>query len=204
MAKRGIALWLLAPVVLLIACANRQPASRFDARLQHRGFSAARPPHDQWFLLLSEQSPPNLLFRRTVAGSAHSFLFEAQLASIEGAPASDVDFAAFVEKRMTAIRDTDRFSLLSYQGQLAPRQGQVCVRYAMETLDRENPLFPGVELRTSFKGVACRHPAWPDTILDWRYSERAPASELDPSLAAEGDALIEGIVIETAPGVPAR
>jgi hypothetical protein len=104
---------------------------------------------------------------------------------------------------MVAVGDPQRREVLSYRANPTSPQGQFCVRYSLQSIDRKSPVLPDIELNMNFEGIACRHPLWPNAILDAHYSERGPARELDPSLHPEGEQLLRGITTEVEPGVPA-
>lgn len=187
----------------IVACTNRLPASALAPRLQYQGFSVARPPNDSWYVNRNEQNHTALLFRREVAGEAHSFFFAVRVSALEREPSSDDDFTELVHRYMVAVNDPQRHQVLSYDAMPTSLQGQFCLRYTLQTIDRKSPVLPDRHLRMSFGGIACRHPLWPNAVLDAHYSERGPLNELDPSLHHEGDQLLRGVVIEVAPGVPA-
>jgi hypothetical protein len=201
--KIGLATLLLAVCSLAIGCANRLPASALAPRLQYQGFSSARPPNDNWYVNRNEQDHTTLLFRREVSGNTHSFFFAVQLNKLEREPRSNEDFAELVRGHMVAVTDPQRHEVLSYHSEPEPRQGQFCVRYSLQTLDRKSPVLPGRELSMNFEGLACRHPLWPNAILDAYYSERGVAHELDSTLHSEGEQLLQGLTIEVQPGLPA-
>jgi hypothetical protein len=190
----------LASCGLLIGCATRVPASALPPRLQYQGFSSARPPNDHWFINRHEQQPGLLLFRRDVVGASHSFFFAVQMRGLQREPRSNEDFADLVHQSMVEVTDPERHQVISYGAEPVTHQGQYCLRYTLETIDRRSPVAPGLELNMNFEGLACRHPRWPDVMLDAFYSERGVPQELDPTLAAEGEQLLRGITIEVAPG----
>ena len=150
-----------------------------------------------------EQKPTTLLFRREVSGNAHSFFFSVELSALERTPTSDDDFAELVREKMVAVTDPTRNEVLSYEATPTSRQGQFCVRYQLRSLDKKSPVVPGQVLNMNFEGIACRHPLWPNGVLDSSYSERGPAEQLDPSLESEGEQLLQGVTIEVEPGTPA-
>ena len=194
---------LVALSALAIACANRLPASRLEPRLQYQGFSASRPPNDSWYMNRDEQRPTTLLFRREISGEARSFFFSVELAALERNPTSNDDFAELVRMKMVAITDPARNEVLAYEAAPTSRQGQFCIRYQLRTLDKKSPVFPGRVLRMNFEGIACRHPRWPNAVLDSSYSERGLAEDIDPSLRSEAEQLLQGVTIEVEPGTPA-
>lgn len=179
---------------------NVVPTHRMLPTLQQQGFSAERPPNGEWYLRRSEQKPTVLLYRRKAIGETHSFYFAVRLERLEREPESSEDFAELVRKRATT---TTRNEVLHYEAEPTTRQGQVCLRYVIRAIDRGSPHHPGKELAMNLYGVACRHPLWPDAVLDAFYSERALPEQLDPSLHAEGEQLLRGVTIEVAPGEPA-
>jgi hypothetical protein len=150
-----------------------------------------------------EQRPTTLLFRREVSGEARSFLFSVELSALERNPTSDADFAELVRTKMVIVTDPARHEVLAYEVTPTYRQGQSCVRYQLRTLDKKSPVLPGQVLRMNFEGIACRHPLWPNGVLDASYSERGPAEDIEPSLKSEGEQLLRGVTIEVEPGKPA-
>jgi hypothetical protein len=203
MPKLHFAVSLLALSCTLVACANRLPASHLQSRVQYQGFSASRPPNDSWFMNRDEQTPTTLLFRREVIGAAHSFFFSVQLVALERTPTSDDDFAELVQAMSVAVTDPSRHEVVSYEATPTSRQGQSCVRYQLRSLDKKSPVAPGQVLRMNFEGLACRHPLWPNVVLDMSYSERGLAEKIDPSLRSEGEQLLQGVTIEVGPNTPA-
>jgi hypothetical protein len=150
-----------------------------------------------------EQRPTTLLFRRDVSGEARSFFFSVELSALDRNPTSDDDFAELVRTKMVAVTDPTRHEVLDYEATPTSRQGQFCVRYQLQTLDKKSPVLPGQVLRMNFEGIACRHPLWPNAVLDSSYSERGLAEGIDPSLRSEAEELLLGVVIEVEPGKPA-
>jgi len=203
MRASNLAILLVVVCMVATGCATRLPASALASRLQYQGFSSSRPPNDNWFMNRSEQDHTTLLFRREVHGETHTFLFAVQLTGLEREPSSNEDFTELVHQHMVAVNDPDRHEVVSYDSRPAPHQGQFCVRYTLQTVDRKSPVLPGLELSMNFEGLACRHPLWPNAILDAYYSERGIPAELDPTLGAEGEQLLRGLIIEVKPGVPA-
>jgi hypothetical protein len=150
-----------------------------------------------------EQKPTTLLFRREVSGAPQSFFFSVELSGLERTPRSDEDFAELVRAMSVTVTDPSRHEVLLYEATPTSRQGQFCVRYQLRTLDKKSPVFPGQTLRMNFEGIACRHPLWPNAVLDMSYSERGLAEQINPSLRSEGEQLLQGVTIEIEPGKPA-
>lgn len=196
-------LLLLATLIACAGCANVVPRDAMDSRVRRTGFSVARPPNSAWFLRRDEQSADSLMFRRSVSGDTHTVFFSVRVLGLERGPWSDDDFEQLVRKHNVAVEDEQQFEVVSYASEREVRQGQSCVRYAMETIERHKPLVPGVELRMQFLGLACRHPLWPNGFVDAFYSERGAARDLDETFEAEGAQLLEGVTIELSPGTPA-
>jgi hypothetical protein len=203
MRKGNLAILTLVVCVVTTNCATKQSASTLAPRLQHQGFSSPRPPNNSWFMKKSEQNPTTLLFRREVPGKTHTFFYAIQLSQLEREPSSNEDFTELVHQLMVAVDDPGRHEVLSYVSRPSPRQGQFCVRYTLRVIDRKSPVFPGRELRMNLEGLACRHPLWPNVLLDAFYSERGMPEELEPALGIEGEQLLKGLIIEVKPGVPA-
>jgi hypothetical protein len=53
------------------------------------------------------------------------------------------------------------------------------------------------------RGFRCLHRAWLKVTLDFFYSERGLADEIDPKLWEEGEEFLRGVRIDVAPGTPA-
>jgi hypothetical protein len=104
---------------------------------------------------------------------------------------------------MIAVTDPARHEVLAYEAMPTSRQGQFCVRYEMRSLDKKSPVSSGQVLRMNFEGIACRHPLWPNGVLDSSYSERGLGEGIDPSLKSEGEQLLRGVTMEVEPGMPA-
>jgi len=150
-----------------------------------------------------EQTSSTLLFRREVSGEAQSFYFSVRLSKFPKAPSSDDEFVQMVETMSVTVTDPSRHEILSYKATPTSRQSQFCVRYELRLLDKKSPAVPAKVLIMHIAGIACRHPLWPDVVADMYYSERGISEQIDPSLRSEGEQLLQGIVIEVAPGTPA-
>ena len=197
------ALLLLVLLLTCGGCANMVPRDAMDSRYSRTGFSAARPASSEWYLLRDEQSANSLMFRRHVPGETHTAYFSARMLKLEREPRSHEDFEGLVRESNVVVGDPRRFEVVSYSAERELRQGQQCVRYVMETIERQNPLVPTLELHMRFLGRACRHPLWPSAVLDAFYSERGAAPDLKETFEAEGSLLLEGVLIEVGPGTPA-
>jgi hypothetical protein len=163
-------------------------------RLQHVGFSIARPEGDSWFLRISEQKRDRALLRRDVGDLPHSFFFEVQMVQLDRAATSHEDFAALA--RMDGHLSPQRFEVVAYRQEPATVQGQWCIRYESTAKDRASPLAPGEVLVVVDRGLVCRHPSWPGAVVTMHYSEQALPDGLVPVLYPEGEALLRGTRIE--------
>lgn len=164
-------------------------------RLEHVGFSIARPAGPSWFLRTSEQKRDHALLRRDVGARPHSFFFEVQMVQLERPPTSHEDFATAA--RMDGHLNPPRFELVAYRQESVTVQGQWCIRYESTAKDRASPLAPGQVLVVVDRGFVCKHPSWPGAVVTMHYSQQALPDGLEPVLFAEGEELLRGTRIET-------
>lgn len=167
-------------------------------RLTYHGFSFDRPASTEWYLLRSEEDYTDVILRRAAGGSGlHTFYARVSLGGIDREPASHEEFAVLV--RTEEQRAPYEVRTVSYEQALTTRQDQWCIRFDGTYVAVDAPKAEGRELTMIVRGYRCLHPAWPATTLDFYYSERGPAAELDPRLAEEGEAFLDGVRIEIGP-----
>jgi hypothetical protein len=188
---------------LLVACApfGRIGYTEMSPRLDYQGFSFERPPNAHWFLLQREESYTSVTLRRELASSTHSFYANVSLGGIERQPATHEEFAELARskgQRAPYPVQTER-----YEQELTTRQNQWCIRLESTNVVLGAPPAPDQELTMIVRGYRCLHPAWPKVTLDFFYSERGLATEIDPELAEEGETFLEGVRIDVAPSTPA-
>jgi hypothetical protein len=182
---------------------NRIDYSHMEPRLAYQGFSFDRPPSIHWYLLQSEQSHTNAILRREIISlsETHTFYATVALGGVERQPESHEEFAELARSKgqQAPYETTTR----SYEQSLTTRQNQWCIRVEGEYRVVGAPQSPDRELTMILRGYRCLHPAWPKTTLDFFFSERGLPDELDPKLAEEGEAFLQGVRIDVAPNTPA-
>jgi len=167
-------------------------------RIHHTGFSVARPKSPDWYLYVPEQEQARAVFRKDLRGRTYSFVAEASLRQIPRNPSSEEDFASLVKQ--DEIHDEERFQLVYYHQHLELRQGQWCLFYAGNLLDKKAPNSPDQPLVFIVHGFLCIHPAFDKTVLHAQYSERGLKREIDPSFSEEGEQSLKEVRLESGPG----
>ncbi|HEY2774696.1 MAG TPA: hypothetical protein VGK20_11680 [Candidatus Binatia bacterium] len=173
-------------------------------RSSYLGFSFARPVSWEWYLLRSDEHDDDVMLRRHLhpESDTHSFFARVSLGHLDRQPASASEFAEMA--RATSQDAPYQVQLVSYEQHPAPRQEQWCIRFDSSYLVRGSPVAPHEDLTMILRGYRCLHPKWPRTTLDFFYSERGPASEIDPGLSREGEAFLDGVRIDMATDMPAN
>jgi len=179
----------------------RQP--QMAPRLSYQGFSFERPASPDWFLLRSEEDHTGVMLRREVAGEndGHTFYTNVSLGRLERQPATHAEFAELARSKGQIA--PYEVSTVSYEQSETTRQSQWCIRFDATYLVRGAPAAQGRELTMIIRGYRCLHPAWPATTLDFFYSERGLADEINPTLSDEAEVFLEGVRIDVAPNTPA-
>lgn len=199
---------LLLLAVFAIGCA---PGTMFDRvgsfemlpRLEYQGFSFDRPANPRWYLLRSEESHTNVILRRDLESPSptHTFYASVGLGGIERQPATHQEFAELA--RSKGQQAAYEVRTVEYVQELTSRQNQWCIRVEASYVVVGAPSAPTQELSLILRGYRCLHPAWPKTTLDFFYSERGFAHEIDPALSEEGEGFLRGVRIDVAPSTPA-
>jgi hypothetical protein len=180
---------------------DKLPQRSMSPRLAYRGFSFDRPTSPSWYLLQSEQEFTHVTLRRDgLAGEAHSFYALVSLGAIDRQPASHEEFAELARVDQEAPYTV---RTVAYEQKLVTRQNQWCMRFDSTHAVLGAPPAPDRELTMVMHGYRCLHPTWEKVTLDFFYSERGVANDLDPALAAEGETFLEGVRIDVAPDTPA-
>ncbi len=182
---------------------DKIPRFQMAPRLTYDGFSFARPRHMDWYMRKSEQDHTDVTLRRELFSSSdtHSFYVRVSHGGIERQPSSHEEFADLA--RSTGQQADYEIERLSYQQTLATRQECWCIRLESVDAVRGSPVAPDRELRMLMRGFRCLHPDLPMTTVDFFFSERGGADELDPKLQAAGEEFLEGVRIERRPSAPA-
>ncbi len=84
---------------------------------------------------------------------------------------------------------------------MTEKQGQWCLVYQMKFRSSDNPYKPLVHEEF---GYVCLHPSFDRTVLNVLCWQRGMENELDPELTKEAEKFIDGITLESAPGVSVR
>jgi hypothetical protein len=196
---------------LALAVSGCAPATWFDRigyfnmapRLDYQGFSFDRPPNAFWYVLQSEQSYTDATLRRELspASDTHTFYASVSLGGIDRIPGSHEEFAELA--RSKGQQAPYEVRTVSHEQRLVTKQNQWCIRRDSSHLAIGAPQTPTRELTMIVRGYRCLHPTWPKTTLDFFYSERGLASEIDATLSKEGEAFLDGVRIDIAPNTPA-
>lgn len=196
------------PLASLIGCVpatwfNKIDSFHMSPRLEYQGFSFDRPPGIHWYLLQDEQSHTSATLRREIfsLSDTHTLYATIALGSIGREPESHEEFAELA--RSNGQQAPYDVRTVSYHQTLVTWQNQWCIRVESEHIATGAPQAPDRELTMILRGYRCLHPAWPKTTLDFFYSERGLADEIDPKLSEEGEAFLKGVRIDVAPGTPA-
>ena len=200
---RLIILSLVALVSTSCAALIGERITHFEmaSRLEYQGFSFDRPPHSKWYMLRSEQTHTDVTLRRETSSDTHSFYAIVALAKLDREPNSHEDFVDLAGSKGQKAPYPTRNEQVQNSPVLI--QNQWCVRVDSTSVQVGAPVAPNQELRLVVRGFRCLHPAWPQTTLDFFYSERGVEDEFDPSLSDEGETFLKGVRIDVAPGTPA-
>ena len=190
-------------VCWLVGCAaapgyigpNRVRTSDAARSLQYRGFSVQPPRGEGWYLLVNEQKGDNMIFRKELSGTTHSFFVAVTLFGLRDGESIE----QFGERlRNTRSGEPPRLEVLSSE-QAVDHSG--CVQYRIRLRDNGAVNAPGVPLELREEGLACVHPTLSGAVLNARVSERGASSELDDRLVHQGFEALRGVRLESAPGV---
>lgn len=197
---------LFVSILLLSGCASLfNKVTYFDMapRLSYQGFSFNRPSNVNWYLLKSEQNYTDVTLGRDFwsASRTHTFFASVSLGRIDRQPATHDEFAELV--RSKGQQAPYEVRTVSYEQSLTTKQNQWCVRFESVHAVFGAPRAPDRELTLIVRGYRCLHPAFPQTTLDFFYSERGLPDEIDPELSREGEDFLDGVRIDIAPNTPA-
>jgi hypothetical protein len=125
----------------------------------------------------------------------------AKLRTIQRIPTTPQEFAE-IEKDFHIFQDTTRFELKDLKQTTGTRQGQWCVYFEEQIIDKKAPNAGDRELVGRGIGFVCLHPSFSNTVVFADCTERGFANELNDQLLEEGKALLQNIQLESAPGIP--
>lgn len=208
--KLGLYLSLLTIIItFFVSCGNRYiiHVSDMQPRLQYTGFSIARPADTGWILSIKEQDYGTAMFRKYLekypGDMRHTAYVSVNLCKMQR-PAASLEEFVNIDKETHRVSDTLRFKLINITQTPDTLQGQWCVYWTEELLDRKPAINPSLPLTLRNYGFTCLHPAFKEIVLEARVSERAPEGEFDPLTFEEGKQMLKSIILESAPGVPVK
>lgn len=171
------------------------PTSRVSERLQQRGLSVRPPRGATWMVDVNEQTPLVAIFRQDLPSKTHTFLAMAGLVQLE--PGVPFEQAAAPQ----GFDDPARYDVLEYKVEPDTSRNTPCIRYTLGLLVKTSPNAPNAPLQMLERGAVCAHPTMRDMAVRALFSERGMPEEMDPALWSGFDDFIQGIHIESAPGV---
>lgn len=202
-------IFFLASIVTIVSC-NRSyiiPVSRMEPRLQYTGFSIARPSNTGWILSIKEQDYCTAKFRKYLekypGDMRHNAYVSVELHKMRR-PAASLEEFVNINKEAQRVSDTLRFKLINITQTPDTLQGQWCVYWTEEVLDRKPATNPSIPLTLRNYGFTCLHPTFKETVLEAVISERAPEGEFDSLTFEEGKQMLKSIILESAAGVPVK
>ena len=199
----SLLLFLLA-IITIVSCNGPSiiPASRMQPRLSFYGFTVARPPDTGWFVLLSEQKDDRAIFRKKLASTTHTAFVEINLKRMSRA-ASSLEDLVVLDKEKHVFQDTVRFKMVNFTQASATRQGQWCVNWTEQVIDRNPAIAPNTPLASRAQGFRCIHPIYKNTVvLEAEISERGLEGDLDSLIIKEGEEILKSIVLTDTMGAP--
>jgi hypothetical protein len=205
--KNGIRLVIMSASFGLIAgCAvatapgyvgpAEQPTSLTLTRQQYRGFSVKPPTSLGWTVRVTEQSPLQATYRRSLPTKTHTFVAAVSLIQL------DKNLA--IEEALVphGLSDSERVRSLENSHQPDTSRKATCIRYSIHYQDLKAANSPDAALELIDRGFVCAHPTMPGLAVRASFSERGLPGELDPGLWSEFEDFLRNIHIESAPGVP--
>jgi len=194
-------------ITFAVSCGNRYiiKVSNMQPRLQYTGFSVARPPDTGWVALSYEQEGMTAMFRKELPSKTHSAFVSIKLRKLDR-PATSLEDLVIIDKESHVFNDTVRFKMVNFTQTPTTLQGQWCVNWTEQVIDRNPAIAPNTPLAARAQGFRCIHPIHKSNqvVLDAEISERGLEEELDSLIIKEGEELLKSIVLESAPGVPVK
>lgn len=173
------------------------PTALTAARHQYHGFSVAPPRGPNWRVRVSEQSSDAAIYRQELASETHTFVASVKLIRLE-------ENVPFEESGVPhGLSDPARYTVLENTHQPDGSRKTQCIRYSVRLLDKAAPNSPNAPLLFVDKGLVCAHPTIPGVAVRASFSERGLPQESDPRLWDALEAFLQGVQLESAPGVPA-
>lgn len=199
--KRIFFILLLCFISGCVVTPNKIETWMMQPSLQYRGFSVQRPNNSSWYMINGEQDPLYAIFRLDTNSETHTVNTSIRLQKIPKQPSTIEDFKKIVDDNLLGGVDDSKYVLVSYKSKESSKQGQWCIEYDLVVwnniaMNSNQPLL------MSMKGYMVIHPAWERTVVDAYFSERGKDNEMDEQLEVDGKSIIEGVVLESSPGVP--
>ena len=196
-------------IAIAIACGALACASPGDRityfemapRLEYQGFSFERPPAPEWYMVRGEETFTQVTLRRDTGSPTHTYYAKVGLSTLERQPDSHEDFLELAKSKGQQAPYSIRE--VSLEQKPVTIQNQWCLRFESLSVVRGAPQASDRDLQMAVRGYRCLHPGFPKMSLDFFYSERGLADELDPRLVEEGERFLGGVRIDVAPGTPA-
>jgi hypothetical protein len=165
-----------------------------------RGFSVEKPSNILWYIRRGEQSPSQVIFRRPTGSDTHTVYVQVALGGLERCPTSHEDFAELARSQGQfapyEVEETRR------DHEMVTIQNQWCIRIETDAITRGAPNSPDQELALVIRGYRCLHPSWRRTTVDFFYSERGLPEEIEESYQAQGESILGGVRMDSAPYTP--
>lgn len=157
-----------------------------EETIEGPGFSARRPPGEDWELVSHESMP--LIFSKVLSSTkeqrARGQSFVVVITLLNPAFALNVSAADFPQAFEAHLRDTtqDRFRLISVTATHRGASGEYCADYDLTMEEREHPDHPGGVLEIWNHGFVCLDVSL-KFVVDAYYSERRLQGE--PTMVSE-------------------
>lgn len=177
---------------------DRIPTDATLRRHQYHCFSVKPPTGKGWYVVVSEQTPEETVYRLELPTRTHTLLASAYLVPLD--PSLPFEEAAVPH----GLGDPDRFEYLERTHDVDASRDVPCVRYSLRLLDKRAPNSPSAPLHMIDRGMVCAHPSIPDTAVRASFSERGLPEELDESLWTELETFLRGVELESEPANPCR
>lgn len=192
----------------------------WPARFRRRGFSVERPPGDRWWIREREQNQDTLLYRHLLRpqrrdrehhnqidseagqGEPDTQFFYAALRRWARVPESNEAFDAFARELITGGLFPDSVEAVSHEMAPSSLQGQYCIRFRAEAREASSAQSERPAFLHHDQGLICQHPGAWDTYFLARHSARVRKGPPSAATQRAAEALLRGLVLETAPGVP--
>jgi hypothetical protein len=165
--------------------------------MHFHGFTVYRPLDERWFINTREQNPSGVIFRIENPSPTHTFNASIWGDRIAITPRTKEELKDYVDKEN--LTTGPRHEILSYESKVSEIQGQWAITYSHKILDKA-PSNSNEPLVMTVIGFVVLHPSGERTVIRAYYSQRGKEDELDDALDDIGQSLIDGVVLDSAPG----